>query len=67
MHGKYPYTEDTAQTKEHVSQEKGCTQAKPLLTAGIIGGLNEFLYDTFGRLNVNFTTRVCGCGDMLAE
>ena len=35
--------------------------------AGIIGGLYEFIVATFGWWNENFTTRVCGFGEMLAE
>ena len=38
MHGKYPFPEATATTQVLVSGEKGGSQAKPLLTAGIIGG-----------------------------
>ena len=50
-----------------VSGEKGGSQAKPLLLAGIIGGLYDFIVATFGWWNENFTTRVCGFGEMLAE
>lgn len=35
--------------------------------AGIIGGLYDFIVATFGWWNENFTTRVCGFGEMLAE
>lgn len=35
--------------------------------AGIIGGLYDFIVATFGWWNENFTTRVCGLGEMLAE
>ena len=38
-----------------------------MLTAGIIGGLYDFIVATFGWWNENFTTRVCGFGEMLAE
>jgi uncharacterized oligopeptide transporter (OPT) family protein len=34
---------------------------------GIIGGLYDFIVATFGWWNENFTTRVCGFGEMLAE
>ena len=37
MHGKYPFPEATATTQVLVSGEKGGSQAKPLLMAGIIG------------------------------
>ena len=67
MHGKYPFPEATATTQVLVSGEKGGSQAKPLLAAGIIGGLYDFIVATFGWWNENFTTRVCGFGEMLAE
>jgi len=67
MHGKYPFPEATATTQVLVSGEKGGNQAKPLLMAGIIGGLYDFIVATFGWWNENFTTRVCTWGDMLAE
>ena len=38
MHGKYPFPEATATTQVLVSGEKGGSQAKPLLMAGMIGG-----------------------------
>lgn len=67
MHGKYPFPEATATTQVLVSGEKSGNQAKPLLMAGIIGGLYDFIVATFGWWNENFTTRVCGFGEMLAE
>ena len=41
MHGKYPFPEATATTQVLVSGEKGGSQAKPLLMAGLIGGLYD--------------------------
>ena len=67
MHGKYPFPEVTATTQVLVSGEKGGSQAKPLLMAGIVGGLYDFIVATFGWWNENFTTRVCGFGEMLAD
>ena len=67
MHGKYPFPEATATTQVLVSGEKGGSQAKPLLLAGIIGGLYDFIVATFGWWNENFTTRVCGFGEMVAD
>ena len=67
MHGKYPFPEATATTQVLVSGEKGGSQAKPLLMAGLIGGLYDFIVATFGWWNENFTTRVCSAGEMLAE
>ena len=67
MHGKYPFPEATATTQVLVSGEKGGNQAKPLLAAGLIGGLYDFIVATFGWWNENFTTRFCAWGEMLAE
>ena len=48
MHGKYPFPEATATTQVLVSGAKGGNQAKPLLIAGIVGGLYDFIVATFG-------------------
>ena len=66
-HGEYPFPEATASTQVLVSGEKGGSQAKPLLIAGFVGGLYDFIVATFGWWNENFTTRVCGLGETLAE
>ncbi len=67
MHGKYPFPEATATTQILVSGQKGGDQAKPLLVAGLVGGLYDFITTTFGLWNENFTTRVCSLGETLAE
>ena len=67
MHGKYPFPEATATTQVLVSGAKGGNQAKPLLMAGIVGGLYDFIVATFGWWNENFTTRVVGAGQYLAD
>ena len=67
MHGKYPFPEATATTQVLVSGAKGGKQAKPLLLAGLIGGLYDFIVATFGWWNENFTTRVIGLGETLAD
>ena len=67
MHGKYPFPEATATTQVLVSGEKGGSQAKPLLFAGIIGGLYDFVVATFGWWNENVTTRMIGWGESVAE
>lgn len=66
-HGEYPFPEATASTQVLVSGEKGVSQAKPLLIAGIVGGLYDFVVATFGWWNENFTTRVCAWGEVLAD
>jgi len=67
MHGKYPFPEATATTQVLISGEKGGSQAKPLLIAGLVGGLYDFIVATLGWWNENFTTRVCDLGVMLAD
>lgn len=67
MHGKYPFPEATATTQVLVSGAKGGSQAKPLLMAGLVGGLYDFIVATFGWWNENFTTRVFGLGQQLAD
>src|SRR5574344_679228 len=67
MHGKYPFPEATATTQVLVSGAKGGNQAKPLLLAGLVGGLYDFIVATFGLWNENFTTRVVSWGSMLAD
>lgn len=67
MHGKYPFPEATATTQVLVSGEKGGSQAKPLLMAGLIGGLYDFVVATFGWWNENVTSRMIGFGETIAD
>lgn len=67
MHGKYPFPEATATTQVLVSGAKGGNQARPLLIAGLVGGIYDFLVATFGLWNENFTSRVCAFGADIAE
>lgn len=67
MHGKYPFPEATATTQVLVSGEKGGSQAKPLLLAGIIGGLYDFTVATFGWWNEQVTSRAVAFGETIAE
>lgn len=67
MHGKYPFPEATATTQVLMSGEKGAGQAKPLIFAGLVGGLYDFIVATFGLWTENFTSRVCTWGVALAE
>ena len=78
MHGKYPFPEATATTQVLVSslpssEEEGqgvaakSSGAKPLLLAGIVGGLYDFIVATFGWWNENFTSRVVEWGQSLAD
>lgn len=67
MHGKYPFPEATATTQVLVSGEKGGDQAKPLIIAGLIGGLYDFVIATFGTWSETFTSRVIPYGETLAN
>ncbi len=67
MHGKYPFPEATATTQVLMSGAKGGSQAKPLLLAGLVGGLYDFIVATFGWWNEQFTSRVLGVGEQLAD
>lgn len=67
MHGKYPFPEATATTQVLVSGEKGGSQAKPLLIAGLVGGLYDFIVASLGWWNSEFTSRVIGFGETVAE
>lgn len=67
MHGKYPFPEATATTQVLVSGEKGGDQAKPLILAGLIGGIYDFVVATFGTWAETFTTRALPFGAELAE
>lgn len=65
--GKYPFPEATATTQVLVSGEKDGSQAKPLLIAGIVGGLFDFVVSTFGAWAEAFSTRAIAGGAYLAD
>jgi putative OPT family oligopeptide transporter len=67
MHGKYPFPEATATTQVLISGEKGGNQAKPLILAGLIGGLYDFISATFGWWNEVISSRIVPFGETLAE
>ena len=67
QHGKYPFPEATATTQVLVSGEKGGSQAKPLLLAGLVGGLYDFIVATFGWWNENVTSRMISFGETIAD
>ena len=76
---QYPFPEATATTQVLKSGDtgdsanapdasaSGSSQAKPLLIAGIVGGLYDFIVATFGWWNENVTSRMIPYGDDLAE
>ena len=67
MHGKYPFPEATASTQVLLSGEKSGSQTKPLLVAGLIGGLYDFAVASFGAWTENFTSRVGEWGVAMAD
>lgn len=67
MHGKYPFPEATATTQVLLSGAKGGSQAKPLLLAGLVGGLYDFIVSTYGWWNEVFTSRMINAGQQLAD
>ena len=71
---QFPFPEATATTQVLKSGDtadeesgKGSSQAKPLLLAGLVGGLYDFIVATFGWWNENITSRMLPLGDDLAE
>lgn len=67
MHGKFPFPEATATTQVLVSGEKGGDQAKPLIMAGIIGGLYDFVLSTFSWWSETLSTRAIPALSALAD
>ena len=78
MHGKYPFPEATATTQVLVTgiRDESKTKDAPsetvggastLLTAGLVGGLYDFIVATMGWWNENFTSRVVSWGEQLAD
>ena len=66
---QYPFPEATATTQVLKSGDSasGQSQAKPLLIAGLVGGLYDFIVATFGWWNENITSRMIPFGDDVAE
>ena len=79
---QFPFPEATATTQVLKSGDTGdnanvpdgspsnssaSSQAKPLLFAGLIGGLYDFIVATFGWWNENVTSKMIPYGDDLAE
>lgn len=67
MHGKYPFPEATATTQVLISGEKDGGQAKPLVIAGLVGGLYDFVIATFGTWAETFSSRAIPYGAELAD
>lgn len=67
QHGKFPFPEATATTQVLISGEKAGNQAKPLIVAGLIGGIYDFLLSTFGWWSEVLSTSVMPWGAKVAE
>ncbi|MEN6294814.1 MAG: oligopeptide transporter, OPT family [Chloroherpetonaceae bacterium] len=67
MHGKFPFPEATATTEILITGEKGGSQAGLLVTSGLIGGIYDFLFQSFQLWSEVFTSRIVGIGQVLAE
>lgn len=71
MHGKYPFPEATATTQVLASgigkaSSKNDGQAKTLVVASLIGGIYDYLVETFGWWAGTLDTLVTGWGQTLA-
>lgn len=67
MHGKFPFPEATATTQVLISGEKAGNQAKPLIVAGLVGGIYDFLLSTFGWWSETLTTKATAWGAEIAQ
>ncbi|MCX8010779.1 MAG: OPT/YSL family transporter, partial [Ignavibacteria bacterium] len=67
MHGKFPFPEATATTEILIAGEKGGSQAVVLVVSGLIGGIYDFIINTFGWWSEVVTTRLFSFGKALAE
>jgi len=71
MHGKYPFPEATATTQVLASGQsagaQGGSQAKTLVIASLIGGIYDFVVETFGFWAGTLNTVVSSWGAALAE
>ncbi len=71
MHGKYPFPEATATTQVLASGQsagaQGGSQAKTLVIASLIGGIYDFVVETFGFWAGTLNTVVSSWGATLAE
>jgi putative OPT family oligopeptide transporter len=70
MHGKFPFPEATATAQVLASSQtagaKGGSQAKTLVIASLIGGIYDYVVETFGFWAGTLSTTVTGWGQALA-
>ena len=67
QHGEYPFPEATATTQVLVSGESGGKSFKTLLTAGLLGGIYDFVVSTFGAWAETLSTTVMHWGQVVAD
>lgn len=72
MHGKYPFPEATATTQVlasglNKSASSGNGQAKTLVIASLIGGIYDYIVETFGWWAGVLNTTLTGWGETIAE
>ncbi len=70
MHGKYPFPEATATTQVLASGQTagaaGGSQAKTLVLASLIGGIYDYVVETFGFWAGTLSTTVSSWGETIA-
>jgi putative OPT family oligopeptide transporter len=67
MHGVFPFPEATATTEILVAGAKGGSQATVLIVAGVIGGLNDFIFNAFGFWPEVVTSRMAAVGQEISD
>ncbi|MDE6086515.1 MAG: OPT/YSL family transporter, partial [Muribaculaceae bacterium] len=69
MHGKYPFPEATATTQVLASGQSSSNkgQAVTLVIASLIGGLYDYIVETFGWWASTITTTAASWGNAVAE
>ena len=71
MHGKYPFPEATATTQVLASGQsagaQGGSQAKTLVIASLIGGIYDYVVETFGFWAGTLQTTASSWGEAIAE
>ncbi|MDE6438252.1 MAG: OPT/YSL family transporter, partial [Muribaculaceae bacterium] len=71
MHGKYPFPEATATTQVLASGQtagaEGGSQARTLVIASLIGGIYDYVVETFGFWAGTLNTTVSAWGEAVAE
>lgn len=67
MDGQYPFPEATATTQVLMSGEEGGNSTKTLITAGLIGGLYDFVISTFGAWAETISTTFTHVGQIVAD